>query len=119
MKEIILSTLYLVALYCLNYFVFDPTYLYYEIWWLDIPMHILGGAGVASLAIALINFKNKKVTFWKIFVAVLVVALAWEIYEYICDLTNLGYWNGNWIDTVADLLNGLIGGIISYLIYKK
>ena len=37
---------------------FEPTYLYYEIWWLDIPMHILGGMGVASLTYSVFLYKK-------------------------------------------------------------
>ena len=119
MKEIFLSALYLVILYCLSHFIFDPTYLYYEIWWLDIPMHILGGAGVASLAIAVLNYKNVKINYKKIFISILVVAIFWELYEYTCDFYSVGYWKGNILDTLSDIANGIIGASISYLIYKK
>jgi hypothetical protein len=49
MKQIMLSALYLLTLFSISEFIFNPTYLYYEIVWLDIPMHIFGGFGVASL----------------------------------------------------------------------
>ena len=119
MKEIFLSSLYLVVLYCLSRFIFEPTYLYFEIWWLDIPMHLLGGAGIASLTIAILSYKNKKINYKKIVLSIIVVALLWEFYEYISDLIYLGYWNGNWKDTISDIFNGLVGASISYLIYKK
>jgi hypothetical protein len=49
MKHIIISALYLLTLFCLSHFVFDPSYLYNEIPWLDIPMHIMGGFVVGVL----------------------------------------------------------------------
>lgn len=119
MKQIIFSALYILSLYLISTFIFNPTYLYYEIWWLDIPMHILGGAGFASLAIALLNYKHKKVTYRKIILFVLMIALLWESYEYFyLYLYKGGEWNGI-LDTVKDVFDGLLGGTLAYFIYKK
>ena len=118
MKYIIISALYLVILFCLSVFVFEPVYLYDEIKWLDIPMHILGGFGVASLAAAVLHYKDTKVSYWKLFAVYVVIAIVWELYEYTSDVIKLLEWNG-WTDTVADFINGLIGMSIAYLFVKK
>jgi uncharacterized membrane-anchored protein len=119
MKPIVFSSLYLLVILSLSKFVFEPTYLYYELPWLDIPMHILGGFGVASLTSSIILYKKQKLTFWKVLIAYLVVAVVWEVYEYIHDMLATGVWQGEWLDTLSDIVNGFIGMSVSYLIVRK
>ncbi len=118
MKQIIISALYLVIIFCLSYFVFDPAYLYYEIWWLDIPMHILGGFGVASLANAILVYRGAKSTYWRLFIAYLFVALVWELYEYATSVFGDAIWGG-YVDPIKDLFDGAIGASVAYLLVKK
>jgi hypothetical protein len=118
MKNIIISAIYLLILFCLSAFVFDPAHLYYEIWWLDIPMHILGGFGVASLVGAVLHYKGQKVSYKRLFLGYIIVAVVWEIYEYVHALPTLIEWGG-WFDTVKDLVDGAIGMSIAYLFVKK
>ena len=118
MKQIIFSSLYLIILFCLSLFVFDPAYLYYEIWWLDIPMHIMGGFGVAALAHAILVYRGKKSTYWKLFFSYLVVALLWEAYEYIHSLITIAQWSGVF-DTIKDLVDGTIGMTLAYLFVRE
>jgi hypothetical protein len=118
MKHIIISGLYLLILFCLSTFVFDPAYLYYEIWWLDIPMHIMGGFGVATLAASVLSYFDKTISYKKLFLAYLVVAITWESYEYIHDLMLHREWNG-WFDTIKDLIDGAIGMNFAYLFVRK
>ena len=117
MKSIIFSSLYLLVLLCLSTFIFDPTHLYYELPWLDIPMHILGGFGVASLACAILNYKGMKVSYTYVFIAYAFVAITWEGYEYVHDMIRGRVWNG-WFDTIKDLIDGAIGMSVSYYIQK-
>lgn len=118
MKHIIISSLYLLVLFCLSKFVFDPTYLYYEIPWLDIPMHIMGGFGVASLTGAILNYKGIHVSYKQLLITYFLVAIAWEIYEYGMNMFNRGMWSG-WFDTVKDLFDGYVGMSIAYLFIRK
>lgn len=99
-------------------FVFDPTHLYYELPWLDIPMHILGGFGVASFVAAFLSYNGKKVSYTKLFIAYGVVAVAWELYEYVHDLMLVREWNG-WFDTIKDLTDGALGMSLFYWFNKK
>ena len=110
--------LYLIILYCLSHFVFEPTYLYYELPWLDIPMHILGGFGVAMLALSIARYKKYNISITSVLLAYLVVALTWELYEFCHDLIRSTPWNG-WQDTLSDIINGAIGGWIAYFFLKK
>ncbi|MEN9337784.1 MAG: hypothetical protein RIQ41_98 [Candidatus Parcubacteria bacterium] len=118
MKQIVTSALYLFTLFVVSKYVFDPANLYYELKWLDIPMHIMGGFGVASLTSAILSYRGIRISFTKLLIAYTVVALLWEVYEYVQDLSSYQDWNG-WIDTVADYINGLVGTLVAYLLLRK
>jgi hypothetical protein len=117
MKHIIISSLFLLILFCLSKFVFDPAALYSELLWLDIPMHVIGGFGVASLAAAILSYKGVKVSYTKLFVAYMVVAVSWELSEYIKDFLMPRPWGG-WYDTIKDIFDGTIGSWFFWLLYK-
>lgn len=118
MKNIIISVVYLVILFSLSRFVFDPAYLYYEIWWLDIPMHVMGGFGIAALAGAFFTYRGIKVSYWKLFIAYLIAAVTWEMYEYVYNAMSFGGLS-EWFDTMKDIIDGWIGMSIAYLFIRK
>lgn len=118
MKQILTSALYLLTIFAVSHFIFEPTYLYYELRWLDIPMHIMGGFGVASLVSAVLAYTNRSISFWSLFISYTLFAIAWELYEYVQDVQALVEWNG-WRDTTKDYINGLIGVGIAYLFIRK
>jgi hypothetical protein len=118
MKQIISALVFLLLLFCLSTFVFDPTKLYYELWWLDIPMHVLGGFGVASLSFAVLQYKHSHVTFKKVIIHFLIIAVVWEVYEGVRDIASFGVYRGEWIDTFADIINGAIGATFAYFFLK-
>lgn len=118
MKPIAISVLYLLILLGLEKFVFEPSFLYYELPWLDIPMHLLAGFGVASLAGSIISYYHGSASYWKLFAAYAIIAIGWEIYEYTHDILRGLVWNG-WSDTLSDFLNGWIGMSVAYLFVRK
>jgi hypothetical protein len=118
MKQIVGSLIYLAALLSLSVFVFDPTHLYYELPWLDIPMHVMGGIGTASLFIAINLYRKKKIKLAHLMLFYMVVAISWELYELANDIMNLSPWNG-WTDTVSDIINGALGSLFAFFIFKK
>jgi hypothetical protein len=118
MKQIITSALYLLMIFALSYFVFEPANLYYELKWLDIPMHIMGGFGVVSLVAAILTYFGKPVSYLQVFIAYTIAAGAWELYEYIHDFVDYQIWNG-WFDTTKDYLDGLLGASLAYLLIRK
>lgn len=118
MKNIFLSLLFILSLFLISQFIFTPTHLYYEIWWLDIPMHILGGAGVAMLAVSVLKYFNKEISFSRIILFVMIVGVVWEIYEYSMHYF-LGYdWNGM-LDTIKDLVDDFLGASLVYFFSIK
>lgn len=118
MKHIFLPLLFLLALFLVSRYIFEPTYLYYEFLWLDIPMHILGGIGVGLLSYAVLTYKKIKVSFWKIFVIYVAIAIAWETYEYIrgvVEYTSIG----KWFDSLQDIAYGALGLGITYFLKRN
>lgn len=119
MKHIITSALFLLVLFCLSVFIFDPTYLYFELPWLDIPMHVLGGFGVVSFLMAVAAHGKQKFTLSQVLMLYMCVAISWELYEVVKDLVvNHVAWNG-WSDTVSDVVNGAVGAVVAFLFLKK
>lgn len=118
MKSIISSALYLIILFCLSKFIFDPTHLYYELTWLDIPMHVLGGFGVASLVVSVAYYKKIPIALTRVMLTYLLVACVWELYELVSDLVSHMSWNG-WGDTISDIINGAFGACAAFFLYKK
>jgi hypothetical protein len=119
MRQIIISGFFLLALLCLSVFIFDPSNLYFEIPWLDIPMHIFGGFGVASFVLAITLYAKQKVTLTQVIILYLCVTLTWELYEFVKDVVVRDTdWNG-WHDTLWDTINGAIGATAAYFILKK
>lgn len=93
--------------------------LYWFLPWLDIPMHILGGAWVAMLYFWLYP-KNKSIVNCLSFVALL--AVFWEFAEFFVDhlpfLEKFGSFQGDVADTMGDLFFSLLGGLIMITIDK-
>ena len=125
MKHIIISGLYLLTLFCISTFVFDPAYLYYELRWLDIPMHIMGGFGVAAFVGSIFSYRGVKVSYVQLMIAYLVVAILWEGYEHTLNVVHEGVWYGerepiaDILDTIKDLVDGAIGMSVAYLFIRK
>lgn len=92
--------------------------LYWVYLWLDIPMHILGGATVALWYQSrfLLRRFERKLSFG--LTATIVFALAvggvWEVYEYFVDpvLTEFG------VDTLVDLVMDTVGAVIGYVVAR-
>ncbi len=100
--------------------------LYWILRWLDIPMHILGGfiaaLGVIWLAAALLFIRHnqklspKKEWLWGI-VGVLIIGILWEFLEAAYGLSGLRGVQA--VDTIADIINDILGGIIGILFWKR
>ena len=119
MKHIISSAFFLIILLCLSVFIFDPTNLYYELPWLDIPMHVLGGFGVASFVLAVATYGKQKLSLTHVLILYMCVAVAWELYEIVKDVfVYTRVWN-DWPDTLSDVINGAIGAVVAFFLIKK
>ncbi len=104
----------------------DYWHLYYYIWWLDIPMHILGGLwiGLTVLSIYYRKSKRGKKDHLPLFVytltiaTVLFIGIAWEIYEFAVDrvVAAFGISLG---DSLKDLVDDLLGGVLAAFIFVR
>lgn len=92
-------------------------YLYWNYRWVDIPMHILGGIMAGLFSLIFIRAIRMPETFVNALTGVLLVGLGWEVLEllYKVDVVNFAYWT----DTVHDLINDLLGGLIAIYIWRK
>jgi hypothetical protein len=99
--------------------------LYWVFHWLDIPMHIAGGFTAAMGSIWLIETirygaklsveRGSQLFVWGISGA-FVVGLLWEFLEMYYGLS--GFSGIYRIDTIADLINDMIGGVFGVIYWK-
>lgn len=81
-------------------------------------MHVLGGFGVASFALAILAHKKQKATFMVVLAFYFCIAIGWESYEYAKDIARATSWNG-WSDTISDIINGAFGAVVAFFLLKK
>lgn len=118
---IVISTIHTIAL---------NLFLYFEFWWLDIVMHFLGGLLISLVFLWIytrFGFYEKtksdssKCAKCKIitlmFVSILIIGLAWEIFEITTQITLVDLENYR-IDTLSDFIMSLIGGLSGYLYFS-
>jgi hypothetical protein len=95
-------------------------YLYWQIWWLDIPMHLLGGITVVLGFATAWNFSvplaHKLLTWYGSLLGVFVVAVCWEVFQYLITETLKPDYV---VDTLTDILCGLIGGVVGWYIVQQ
>lgn len=94
--------------------------LYWEIPWFDNLMHAFGGVVLALLLYTLVDIRVLKerimTSFWQASALVLVVVIGWEVLGVIM----LQRIKENFIiDTSFDLLFGIAGSILGWLIGKQ
>lgn len=96
---------------------------YEQFYWLDTPMHFLGGVSIGISSYYFVTFAELKTKFHpKLFLFVVILALtalaavAWEVLEYNLDLAFHTVMQPSVRDTMKDLAFGLVGGAISAII---
>lgn len=94
-------------------------YWYFSIWWFDMPMHILGGFWVGLTLIWFLEPKNLSFnTIVKIILGVLLIGIAWEVFEIIVNKTIIQN-PFNTLDTISDVCFDLAGAFISIFYFIK
>lgn len=92
-------------------------FLYWRLWWLDIPIHFFGGAVVALGVYTLRDLRiiqNKWLTLPMVLLIVVGVALVWEVFELYAGVTVID--SSYYLDTAIDLCMGLAGGVIGHFV---
>lgn len=120
MKPLLVLLLIAVSVLAVTHLLALEFYLYWLYLWLDIPMHMLGGAIVAmSLFVAAdlgIPFFKHLLRPFIVIGIVLLIGLLWEHFELIFHLTTT---HNYWQDTVLDLIMDIIGGYLGYIIGSR
>ena len=82
-------------------------------------MHFLGGVWVVLVLIWLNQLKAAAVvlTFKRVLTTIVVVGLAWEIYELLFNQTFIDA-KGYGLDTVLDLIMNTVGATAVYFLYQ-
>jgi hypothetical protein len=100
-------------------------FLYWKFWWYDIMMHFLGGAIIsASLLWAILyelpeRFRGRFFTLAYAVLAVFLIGIAWEVFEYAVK-TDPEFTRVEWIlDTLLDLCVDIAGGIFAYFTFRS
>ncbi len=86
-------------------------YWYYP--WLDIPMHVLGGAAIGTFLLAFFSHSRT----WLYFGCMFLVVLGWEVFEYFARVST--GQPDYWIDTVLDIANGLAGAALALIVSRR
>jgi hypothetical protein len=113
-----------ILLFVLNH-IASKFYLYYSLWWIDMPMHFLGGICAGLFMVWLLPSENLfselswKYVF-KIFLGVLLIGVLWEVFEIIFN-NIIAQISFDARDTIHDISFDLSGGLyaILYIIWKK
>lgn len=98
-------------------------YFYWTIEWFDIFMHVFGGFLIGLIAVfLLLRFlseevrNNLKISFLLMISFVLIVGLAWELWEIFVGFTDI---IDDRIDTIVDLIMDFIGGYLAFIYARK
>ncbi len=99
---------------------------FYVLWpWIDTPMHFLGGVSIAYAAHVFFNFgkkekwlliKNKWVYVFLITSVVALIAVFWEVYEFLSDIFRFTRMQLGIADTTKDMIIGIFGGAMAGLV---
>lgn len=92
-------------------------YLYWQHLWLDIPVHMLGGATVALGVFAIHDltkkFPSRLLYPIPVLLFVLIASLAWEVFEIKAGVPIEANFA---VDTMIDLIMDMLGGVIGYVV---
>ncbi len=106
---------------------------YYWLPQIDVPMHLLGGFAIGLLGLAIhhqtaTKHHNKHLPWWYHFLFVIgfvmLIGVMWEFHEWVLDQT-INFWYGlplsqpSLANTMKDLLNDWIGGVVAFWMFRK
>lgn len=118
--KILLNTLVLSVLFLFLHLEASSNAWYFYFWWFDILMHFLGGVILGFLLFWIMTrigyVGSDRSLFLKVTAVVLIIAVSWEVFEYMHDI----YGKGNYIlDTTGDIITAIIGMYIAGKIVLK
>ncbi|PIP69199.1 hypothetical protein CO033_01090 [Candidatus Nomurabacteria bacterium CG_4_9_14_0_2_um_filter_32_10] len=117
-KLLIRLILIIFLIFLLNYLAME-FYWYSSIWYLDMPMHFLGGFWLGLIVIYLFFLKDDVFkSIFKILFFVSSIGIGWEIFEIVVNnYVTQNYFN--YLDTISDIFFDLSGGLFAILYFLK
>ena len=105
-------------IFLLNYLAME-FYWYSSIWYLDMPMHFLGGVWLGFVSIYFLLPKEISLKFiFKILSIVVFIGAGWEVFEILIDkFVTQDYFN--YLDTISDISFDIAGGLFALLYFLK
>ena len=122
MNKTYIPALISVSLLAGIHFVAGPGHWYYRYPGFDIPMHILGGMGIAFSVYWFITtfFPKYKQSFWSIIFFTLLAGICWELFEAINDIAGAPVGTPKYyLDLTKDVVNDTLGAIIAAWFLRK
>ena len=118
-KKLLVRLVFVVFfIFLLNYLALE-FYWYSSIWYLDMPMHFLGGFWLGLILI--LFFQIKEFSFksiLKIIIGVLLFGFLWEIFEIVINKTTTENLF-NILDTISDIFFDFTGGLFAILYFSR
>ena len=127
LKKVILAFIPPIAVFALHILLVIGGF-YFKAEWIDIPIHFLGGASIGYTFTSLLQIAKRKKLLGKTHNAILLIlvtslvsliAVFWELAEYLLAAATQIRWQSTISDTMLDLLMGLLGAPIGFLIRNK
>ncbi len=119
-KKLAKKILFLIVFIFLLNLLAHKLHLYVSIWYFDMIMHTLGGIWLALALIFVFSINNfSRQNFLKVIFGVLLVGLAWELFEFGVDEIILKNPLNTGLDTLSDLFCDITGGILGFIYYFR
>ncbi|OGG44752.1 hypothetical protein A2673_01825 [Candidatus Kaiserbacteria bacterium RIFCSPHIGHO2_01_FULL_50_13] len=83
-------------------------FLYWKLWWYDIPTHFLGGVWVALALLWVSALLGVRIRWFIVLLVVLAVGVLWELLEFGTGFTPKENYA---LDTILDLIMDVVGGV--------
>lgn len=114
-KKLVKRLIYLIFFILIANFVASKFYWYSSIWYFDMIMHFLGGFWLGLAFFYLFSFENISArSIFQTLIFILLIGLGWEFFEILVnDVIARNPFDS--VDTVADVLLDLSGGLCAIL----
>ncbi len=98
--------------------------LYQNLIYYDVIMHFLGGLAAAMISLFILKKINLTYTLLRLVIAVFLIGLAWEIYDFFWDSWlavnyNLSLLQISFGDTIIDLFFGVLGVLAAGFVFHQ
>ena len=117
-QPVVLLFLFLSTIFATVHWFAIEASLYWHFWWFDILMHFWGGILIALGIVAITTFRRItiKPSYGLVLIVSLVTVVSWEFFEWQVGLFDPEL---HFPDAMYDMILGVLGGLLGYLILKR